>query len=43
MTTNSTSTDITFGGAQASKMVAKQQGRHSVAPADKQINELIVV
>ena len=37
--TNSTSTDVTFGGAQSSRMVAKTQGYHSIAPADKQINE----
>ena len=40
--TNSTSTDVTFGGAQSSRMVAKTQGYHSIAPADKQINEEMV-
>ena len=37
--TKSTSTDISFGGAYGSKMVAEQQGYHSIAPADKQVNE----
>ena len=37
-TTTSTSSDITFGGAKSSKIVAKEQGSHSIAPADKQIN-----
>ena len=40
--TNSTSTDVTFGGAEGSRMVAKKQGCHSIAPADKQINKEIV-
>ena len=33
--TNSTSTDVTFGGAEMSRMVAKKQGCHSIVPADK--------
>ena len=40
--TNSTSTYVTFGGAQSSRMVAKKQGCHSITPADKQINEEMV-
>ena len=32
--TNSTSTDVTSGGAQSSRMVAKKQGCHSIAPVD---------
>ena len=37
--TNSTSTDVTFGGALCNRVVAKQEDSHSTAPADKQINE----
>ena len=37
--TNSTSTDVAFGGAWCNRVVAKQEDRHSTAPADKQINE----
>ena len=37
--TNSTSTDVTFGGAWCNIMITKQQGYHSTTPADKQINE----
>ena len=37
--TNSTCTDVIFEGAQSSKMVAKKQDCHSIAPAYKQINE----
>ena len=38
--TNSTSTDVTFGGAQnSSRMVAEKQGCLSIAPADKQMNK----
>ena len=40
--TKSTSTDETFGGAQSSRMIANTQCYHSIAPADKQINEEIV-
>ena len=40
--TNSTSTDVTFEGAQSSRMVAKKQDCHSIALADKQINEEMV-
>ena len=36
--TNSTSTDVTFGGAWCNRVVAKQEDSHSAAPADKQIN-----
>ena len=36
---NSTSTDVTFGGAWCNRVVAKQEDSHSTAPADKQINE----
>ena len=36
---NSTSTDVTFGGAWCNRMITKQQGCHSITPADKQINE----
>ena len=37
--TNSTSTDVTFGGAWCNRMAAKQEDPHSTPPADKQINE----
>ena len=37
--TNSTSIDITFGGARCNRVVAKQEDSHSTAPADKQMNE----
>ena len=37
--TNSTSTDVTFGGARCNRVVAKQEDSHYTAPADKQINE----
>ena len=37
--TNSTSTDITFGGAWRNRVVANQGDPHSTVPADKQINE----
>ena len=33
--TNSTSTDVTFGRAQSSRMVTKKLGCHSIAPVDK--------
>ena len=36
---NSTSTDVAFGGAWCNRVVAKQEGSHSTAPADNQINE----
>ena len=41
---NSSSTDVTFGvhRAVSSRMIAKNQGCHSSAPADKQINEEMV-
>ena len=34
--TNSTSTDVTFGGAWCNRVVAKQEDSHSTAPANKQ-------
>ena len=37
--TNSTSTDISFGGAWCNRAVAKQEDSHSTAPTDKPINE----
>ena len=37
--TNSTSTDVTLGGAWCISVVAKQEDSHSTVPADKQINE----
>ena len=37
--TNSTSTDVTFGGAKSTKMIAKKHGCNYIAPAEKQINE----
>ena len=37
--TNSSSIDITFEGGWCNRVVAKQEGSHSTAPADKQINE----
>ena len=37
--TNSTSTDVTFGGAWYNRVVAKREDSHSTAPADKQLNE----
>ena len=37
--TNSTSTDITFGGAGCNRVIPKKEDPHSTAPADKQINE----
>ena len=37
--TNSTSTDISYGGAWCNRVVAKQEDSHSTAPAVKQINE----
>ena len=37
--TNSTSTDVTFGGGWCNEVVAKQEQSHSSAPADKPINE----
>ena len=37
--TNSTSTDVTFGGAWCNRVVAKQEDSHSTAPADKQMNK----
>ena len=37
--TNSTSTDVTFGGAWCNRVVAKQDDSRSTAPADKQMNE----
>ena len=37
--TNSTSTDVTFGGAWCNRVIAKQGDSHSTAPNDKQINE----
>ena len=40
--TNSTSTAVTSESAQRSKMIAKKQGCHSIAPADKQMNEEMV-
>ena len=36
---NYTSIDVTFGGACTRRLVEKQHGSHSTAPADKQINE----
>ena len=39
MMTNSTSTNVTFGGAWCNRVVAMQEDYHSTAPADKQINE----
>ena len=36
--TNSTSTDVTFGGTWCNRVVAKQKDSHSTAPVDKQIN-----
>ena len=35
MMTNSTSTDVTFGGAWRNKMLVKQGDAHSNAPEDK--------
>ena len=37
--TNSTSTDVTFGGGWCNRMITKQQDYHSTTPAAKQINE----
>ena len=37
--TNSTSTDVTFGGTWGNRVVAKQEDSHSTAPADKQLNQ----
>ena len=37
--TNSTSTDVTYGGAWCNRAVAKQKDSHSTVPADKQVNE----
>ena len=37
--TNSTRTDVTFGGAWRNRVVAKQEDSDSTAPPDKQINE----
>ena len=37
--TNSTSTDVIFGGARCNRMITKQYAYHSTTPADKQINE----
>ena len=37
--TNSTSTDVTFGGAWCHKVVPKQEDSPSTAPSGKQINE----
>ena len=37
--TNNTSTDVTFEGAQSSRMVAKKQGCQSIASEDKQISK----
>ena len=37
--TNSTSSDVPFGGAWCNKVIAKQEDSHSTAPADKQIHE----
>ena len=37
--TNSTITDVTFGGAWCNRVVTKQEDSHSTALADKQINE----
>ena len=34
--TNSTSTDITFGGAWCNRVIPKQDDSHSTTPADKQ-------
>ena len=36
--TNSTSTDVTFGGSQSSRMVAKKQGCHSIENLCKPTN-----
>ena len=33
--TNSTGTDVTFGGAGCNRVIAKQEDSHSAAPADK--------
>ena len=35
--TNSTSTDVTIGGAWCNRVVAMQEDYHSAAPADQQI------
>ena len=37
--TNSTSTDVTIRGAWCNRVMAKQEDFHSIAPADKQVNE----
>ena len=37
--TNSTSTDVTIGGAWCNRVVAKQEDSHSTATADKQTYE----
>ena len=37
--TNSTSTNVIFGGAWSNRVVAKQNDSHSTTPADKQITE----
>ena len=37
--TNSTSTNVTFGGAWCNRVAAKQDVSHSTAPADEHINK----
>ena len=37
--TNSTSTDVTFGGSWCNRVVGKQENSSSTAPVEKQINE----
>ena len=37
---NSTSTHVTLGGTWFNRVVTKQEGSHSTALADKQINEV---
>ena len=37
--TNSTTTNVIFGGAWWNRVGAKQEDSHSTAPADEQINE----
>ena len=40
--TNSTRNSINFGSAYNNRVVAKEQGCHFTAPADKQVNEEIL-
>ena len=37
--TNRANPDANFGGAWCNRMTTKQQGCHSITPADKQVNE----